>query len=179
MNKLTLRLIALALFTLCAVFTTSLAQAQTPDYRTVYMVKDNASHDLSVNGSGDYHYSTNQTPWAYIKLALTELNVAAPLHVLWSWSNIDNPLVNETEIQNFTLSATDKEIWTPAPGAWWAANGGHGKWSVDVGWLNNHGSLGTSTADFTVTPEPISTALFLFGGVPMALGLLRRKNKTA
>ena len=150
------------------------------DYNTAYMVTDNNSLTLSVDGIGDYSYTPSQTPWVYLKLKLSELNLAAPLNILWSWSNFSTPSINETKLEHISLTGlgTDKEVWSAAPEPWWSANGGTGKWTVDVAWLNAHGAYGTSTANFNVTPEPLSSALLLFGGVPLAAALLRKK-KTA
>ncbi|MCB9772126.1 MAG: PEP-CTERM sorting domain-containing protein [Candidatus Omnitrophica bacterium] len=154
------------------------AKAEALDYNTAYMVTDNNSLTLSVDGSGDYSYTTNQTPWVYLKLKLSELNLTAPLNVLWSWSSFSNTSINETKLEHISLAglSTDKEVWSAAPEPWWSANGGTGKWTVDVAWLNAHGAYGTSTANFNVTPEPLSSALLLFGGVPLAAALLRKKK---
>lgn len=153
------------------------AQADTLDYNTAYMVTGDNSHTLS--GTVDnYEYTTTQTPWVYLKLKLSELNLTAPLHLLWSWSKFADSTINETKLENISLSGLpgDKEIWSSAPQPWWSNNGGHGKWTVDVAWLNHRGALGTSSANFNVTPEPISSALFLFGGAPLAAALLRKKK---
>lgn len=171
--KFALPLAVLLLLTVKAQATTTL------DYNTVYMVTGENSQTLS--GTVDnYQYHANQTPWAYLKLRLSDLNLTAPLHLLWSWSNFDNSAINETKLEHISLSGLndDKEVWSEAPQPWWANNGGHGKWTVDMAWLNHKGTLGTSTTDFNVTPEPISSALFLLGGLPLAGALLRRQKNS-
>ncbi len=150
------------------------------DYNQAYMVTDNNSTTLADYNSitNEYHYNNGQTPWVYLKLKLADLNLAAPLKVLWSWSSFTDPYDTQNQYNEYNLAglSTDKELWSATPEPWWSAQSNHGKWTVDVAWLNAQGSLGTSTATFNVTPEPISSALFLFGGVPMAAALLRKKK---
>lgn len=169
--KFVFPLLALSILTLNAEATPTL------DYDTVYMVT--AANSQTLSGTvGNYQYHANQTPWAYIKLKLSDLNINAPLHLLWSWSNFDNSIINETKLEHISLAGLsgDKEIWSSAPQPWWANNSGHGKWTVDLAWLNHKGAMGTSSANFNVTPEPVSSALFLLGGTPLAAALLRRKR---
>ena len=167
------------IFTLpLAILSFSIVQAQAAlDYNTAYMVTANNSTTLS-GTVNNYQYAPNQTPWVYLKLKLSDLNLTAPLHVLWSWSSFTDSSINETKLEHISLAglSTDKELWSSAPEPWWSNNSQHGKWSVDIAWLNHQGALGTSTVDFNVTPEPISGALFLFGGVPLAAALLRKKK---
>ncbi len=155
-------------------------KAHALDTDTAYMVTGNGSTTLSNYNSitNEYNYHTTETPWVYLKLKLSELNVAAPLKLMWSWSSFNNPSNTETKLTQLNLAglSSDKEIWSSAPEPWWSTNGGHGKWTVDVAWLNAKGAMGTSTATFNVTPEPISSALFLFGGLPVAAALLRKKK---
>lgn len=157
-------------------------KAHALDYDKAYMVTGSGSTTLSNYNSGtdEYTYSLTQKPWVYLKLKFDELNLSAPLHVLWSWTSFSNPSNNETKLETFTLTGLggDKEVWSAAPEPWWTNNGGQGKWTVDLAWLNFPGSLGTSSATFNVTPEPVSSALFFFGGVPVAAALLRRKKTT-
>ena len=154
------------------------AQALNPD--TAYMVTGNGSTTLADYDAinNEYNYAPGDLPWVYLKLQLSDLNLNAPLKLMWSWSNFTDPNNTETQFEQFILTGltSDKEIWKAAPQPWWDNNGGPGKWTVDVAWLNAQGARGTSTATFNVTPEPISSALFLFGGLPVAAALLRKKK---
>ncbi|MHA1558849.1 MAG: PEP-CTERM sorting domain-containing protein [Alphaproteobacteria bacterium] len=51
-----------------------------------------------------------------------------------------------------------------------------GSWKVTTTW-ENAGYGGSEDLSFIVTPEPISTVLFLVGGLPLGASLLRKKFK--
>lgn len=176
MRKLFLKSI-LAVFALFLLTGNAHAQA----YGKAYMVTGNGSYTLSNYDAinDEYNYAQGETPYVYIKLKLSELKLTSPLKVLWSWSSFADPYNTEIQYQVFNINgqAGDKEIWSGAPEPWWTNNGGPGKWTVDIAWLNAQGALGTTTATFNVTPEPLSSALFLFGGVPVAAALLRKSKK--
>jgi len=75
-------------------------------------------------------------------------------------------------------SAGNFRIWE-APGQWDSIKQ-VGDWQVRAAWSANIDGEWTSnyirTADFTVTPEPISAVLFLLGGAGMAV-LRKSRNK--
>ncbi len=160
------------------IFSLFVTKAEALNYNTAYMVTADHSSTLSLDSHGEHSYASGQTPWVYLKLKLSDLNLNSPLHVLWSWSNYTDSSLNETKLQHFNLAGlpTDKEIWSVAPQPWWLTTGKPGKWTVDVAWLNSRGAMGTSTATFNVTPEPLSSALLFFGGLPLAAVLLRKKK---
>lgn len=149
-------------------------------YGQAYMVTGDNSYTLANYDpiSEEYNYGLGATPWVYLKLKLEDLHLSSPLKVLWSWSSYINPYDTAIHYEEFSLfgQAGDKEIWSSAPQPWWNTQYGPGKWTVDLAWLNAQGARGTSTATFNVTPEPLSSALFLFGGVPVAAALLRKKR---
>ncbi|MCB9772127.1 MAG: hypothetical protein H6754_06215 [Candidatus Omnitrophica bacterium] len=191
-------IVKLSILTICTFLLIS-AKAHALNYETAYMVRDNNSRILSLDAAGDYSYNAGETPWVYIKFQLADLAIDSPLHMLWVWSSNDDPDITESKVQSFSLSSlnTDKELWSSAPQPWWNNNGGPGQWHVDVNWFNVHGTNGISSANFTscpsggiagrvapcgpvgpvVTPEPLSTTLFLLGGVPL-LAAIRKKQKT-
>ena len=51
-----------------------------------------------------------------------------------------------------------------------------GEWEVNSNYFYTNGDTGFGTAGFTVTPEPLAMTLFLVGGAPIAVGLLRRRK---
>lgn len=192
MNKITLKL---CLLTLCGMLFFA-SKASALDYETAYMVRDNNSHVLSLDASNNYSYFAGETPWVYIKFKLENLATNSPLHMHWVWSSNDDPNITETVNQklNITGLGTDKELWAAAPEPWWSNNGGPGSWHADINWFNVHGTNGISSADFiscpqggiigrqapcgpVVTPEPLSSTLFLLGAGPLA-AILRKKQKT-
>lgn len=150
------------------------------NYDQAYMVTGDNSTTLAEynNVTNEYRYHSSQTPWVYLKLKLADLNLASPLKVLWSWSSFTDPYDTQNQYKEYNLTglSADKELWSAVPQPWWSGQSTHGKWTVDLAWLNAQGAMGTSTATFNVTPEPISSALFLFGGLPVAAALLRKKK---
>lgn len=172
------------------------SKASALDYETAYMVRDNNSHTLSVDASNNYSYFAGETPWMYIKFKLDNLNLNAPLHLHWVWSSLTNPNITETQNEKITLTGlgADKEIWKSAPQPWWNNDGGPGTWHVDVNWFNVNGTNGISSADFiscgqggpidrqgacgpVVTPEPLSSTLFLLGGAPLIAAIRKRQKR--
>jgi hypothetical protein len=122
--------------------------------------------------------------------------------MLWVWSSLADPNITESrsQILNITGIGADKEVWSSAPEPWWSNEKGPGNWIVDVNWFNVHGTNGISSAEFNVTcdsggiagrasgngcggppvvPEPISTTLFLLGGVPMVGRIIQQRFKKA
>lgn len=191
-------ILILMMFALPALLTFTKQAHASLDYNTAYMVRGDNSHVLSIDAFNNYVYNAGETPWLYLKLKYDDLAVSSPLHLHWVWSSSTNPDNTETLDQKFSLAGltTDKELWNPVPQPWWNNNGGSGLWHVDVNWFNVHGTNGYSSADFTVcgggglpsivpqkcgpvvTPEPVSSTLFLLGGIPLAAAI-RRKFKTA
>ncbi len=177
-------------------------KANALDYETPYMVRNDSSYSLSLDPSNNYSYNFGETPWVYIKFKLSELALSSPLHMQWVWSSLGDPNITETHIDKLNISGlgSDKEIWS-SPQPWWTNNGGPGTWQVNVNWVNVHGTTNISSVDFTscpqegipsiisrqapcgpvgepvVTPEPLSSALFLLGGAPV-ITALRKKQKS-
>ncbi len=58
----------------------------------------------------------------------------------------------------------------------WDSNKSQGIWQIDTDLSFGETAGHSAPTSFTVTPEPISTALFLIGGAPIALSLYRRRK---
>lgn len=58
----------------------------------------------------------------------------------------------------------------------WSSIRATGVWNIDANYSYSGGS-GTGSTTFTVTPEPLSSALFLFGGLVLAAGYRKKKTK--
>ncbi len=171
------------------------SQASALNYETAYMTRANNNHVLSLDADGHYSYNAGEKPWVYIKFKYENLALGSPLHMHWVWSSLTDPNNTETHDEKISLTGLsgDKELWRSAPEPWWTTNGGAGQWHVDVNWFNVHGTNGISSADFTVcsggivsrtgpcgpvvTPEPLSTTLFLLGGAPL-IAAIRKRQKT-
>jgi len=73
-----------------------------------------------------------------------------------------------------TGSTPDRDRWVNLTN--WATVKKVGEWEVNSNYFYTSGTTGFGTANFTVTPEPMSALLFLTGGVALAAGLRGRKN---
>lgn len=195
MFKTTIKLALLTIFA-SVLF---ISKAFALDYETAYMVRDNNSRILSTDASNQYSYFAGETPWVYVKFKLEDLNTNSPLHLHWVWSSLSDPNNTETQNQKITIAGlgADKEIWSSAPQPWWTTDGGPGTWHVDVNWFNVDGTNGISSANFTscdsggilgrqsatcgpvVTPEPLSSTLFLLGGAPLIAAIRKRQKSVS
>ena len=51
-----------------------------------------------------------------------------------------------------------------------------GGWEVNSNYFYPAGTTGFASASFTVTPEPLAMTLFLIGGAPIAVSLIRKRK---
>lgn len=108
-------------------------------------------------------FSLSETPWLYLHLPDAGLNVVA------SWWQ--SPSLTYTFAG--TSPSTAQDIWiSPSD---WATIKTTGIWNVNAGYSYATGETGARSASFTVTPEPISSALFLLGGGALALRTYRKR----
>ncbi len=131
-------------------------------------------------------FGWNETPFAFIGFDVIDLNPRGPLELTWSWyfdKDINNEIFVASESQRITSFGTGPSlnIWN-APDDWDTLKQ-LGDWKTTITWenrvLGGRGGWGSSIINYTVTPEPASSLLFLFGGATMALRYYRRKRKSA
>ena len=115
-------------------------------------------------------FGRDETPWLYLKLP--ESPFGGPwgdLNITFSfWHDPDNTVY----FQSGGFSA-DRENWISLPN--WNTIRMTGEWDVSASYIGLSG-IGSGSTSFTVTPEPVSTILFLIGSMPVALELYRRKR---
>jgi len=58
----------------------------------------------------------------------------------------------------------------------WATIKKVGEWEVTSNYFYNNGNTGFASANFIVTPEPLAMTLFLIGGAPIAVSLIRKRK---
>jgi hypothetical protein len=135
------------------------------------------------NGDGIYDlYSGDvaDTPYLYLKVDGLQTGEALTLRSFWEDNNPSGSLVYYSALGSFT---TSDEIWialtSPYSTFEWsdAGVGKVGDWTVRSNFFTSMGDTATFTQNLTVTPEPLSTALFIFGGMPLAAGLMRKRRR--
>ena len=109
-------------------------------------------------------FGLNETPFLYMKLPDDKVNFASSF-----WHAPDSMVYFASQGPGSTA-----ERWISLTS--WDTVKKVGDWSIDSNVFYSSGVTATSAASFTVTPEPLSTALFLVGGVPIALNLYRRRK---
>lgn len=135
-------------------------------FEEIFTTDSFESHTPKVN------FGWNETPWLYLNLPSADFNASASF-----W--------NDPEGESFLVSAfsNDDEYWLSLDNGWdssgapvnWSEVRRMGQWNVYASFLYATGGSGTGATNFTVTPEPISSILFLIGGAALAT---RRYYKT-
>ncbi len=69
---------------------------------------------------------------------------------------------------------TDQDVWFSLSN--WTTARELGEWGVTAGFLSAQGSSGSGQTSFTVTPEPMSSVLFVVGVLTLAATTRRKKN---
>lgn len=129
------------------------SQAQASFFEKFYTVSSSGS----TVEQNDFSYDTD-TPFLYVKLSDPGLSFKA------AWWN------DETGDSYFTSEGpnSDQESWLTLSN--WHSVKEHGLWTVNGSFLYSGVPLdaGSAQYQFTVSPEPISSALFLVGGLALA-----------
>jgi hypothetical protein len=150
----------------------------------VVLVTNTAFADFNVfmvsseRGTEKYTFDWNETPWLYLSLPYSGLNVTASW---WEAPVLDGNLFY------FVGSgpSSNQEIWLSLdsgvdafgnPIDWFDVRQ-IGEWHITVGYFYADGSLGTASTRFTVTPEPIGSILFITGGATLAIKYYLRRRK--
>ena len=128
-----------------------------------------------INGNVKTEFGWNETPWLHLHLSPVE-----------AWT-VSGSFWNSPSDEYF-LTKTDsvvKDIWvsldsgedSAGNSVSWNSVREMGEWDIDGAYAIAGVEQGTYSLDFTVTPEPVSSILFLVGGVSLAAVRLRRRKK--
>jgi len=123
--------------------------------------------------TGQDVFSLDETPWLYLKVP--ESQFSGPLADLnFTFSFFESPVDTKYLATGLSLN---RETWVSLP-AWNSIpnSAKHGEWNVYANFVGTAG-VGYGSTQFTVNPEPISMILFLFGGMPLAASLYRKKKQ--
>ena len=126
-------------------------------------------------------FGWDETPFMFMQFDVDDLNVKRSLHLNWVWWQ-DGEWPVSLEFDKLTdFSGDSLNIWQAPKN--WDNHREIGEWNVRATWWNpsfcsDKGGWGTSKVNFTVTPEPLSSILFLIGGTALvARRYLKRKKK--
>jgi hypothetical protein len=147
--------LSLAAALILSAFASNPAFAAWDRFEAIYMTDNATSTTPKLNQT----FGWNETPYLYVKLRGGADNLATYWWTIGDWPN------NIQVVQGHS----DDEFYVNI--ANWHTPGikKSGKWQVYTAGFYNDGSMyQESSAFFTVTPEPVSAALFLLGGVALA-----------
>ncbi len=126
-------------------------------------------------------FDWGETPFAYIGFDVININTRGPLELTWSWY-FDTDLFNAVASESQRISHFDDpflDIWNSLDD--WDNYAQVGNWKTVINWENpvllSKGGWDSQTVNFTVTPEPVSSVLFLIGGATLAVRHYRKKRK--
>lgn len=154
MNKKIIRGLVVFLF-LASVWANSVFA----DFDAIYMT------DSSGSFISQTIFDWGDTPWLYLKLPESGLNVTQ--------SNWKDPDSNYYFIGSDP--GTEQEIWLSLND--WDSIKRTGLWEAEAVYSYASGSFSSGSTSFTVSPEPISSILFVTGGATLAVRHYRKKKK--
>lgn len=138
---------------------------------TIFTHNASASFDeyKIVGSSGSFVEKTvfgfDETPYLYMRLPANGKSFTGSF-----WRN---PAASAFYAST-TGSTTDRNRWITLTD--WATVKKVGEWEVNSNYFYTTGETGFGTTSFTVTPEPLAMTLFLIGGAPIAVSLIRKKK---
>ena len=120
-------------------------------------------------------FGWDETPWIHIQFDGSDLNTNKPLVMKWKWWHEDGESVFKLKETFNTLPETGYlDIWNSPDN--WNSHRKSGRWFAKVKWNNRSAGNGIKTITTTViTPEPVSSVLFLTGG---AVFVIRQRYRS-
>lgn len=110
-------------------------------------------------------FALDETPWLYLQLPQAGTSFTNSF-----WHAPDSTLYGAHQ-----WYSTDTEKWMKLED--WDTAKQVGYWEVAANAFYSNGVTTTAWTGFTVTPEPLATALFIIGGVPIALSIYQKRKK--
>ena len=140
--------------------------AEIIDIGTIYMV-DSYGSTVQQN-----FFDLGATPWVYFELPSGAGSQNIAIQTSWNYDG---------ELQDFFSMVVQKgttEVWYSADD--WDSMQALGTWCVVAQYdANSPFTSGKGTAKFTVTPEPVSSVLFLAGSATLGFRHFRKKRMNA
>lgn len=180
-----LKRILFALFVVAVSLSVMSASAEASifkDYASIYMT---ASENDTTEVTGDFAWDTK--PWVYIQLKDTTLSSVGSSLTASKWTWDDPASKRDPSYLQMEYSQRDNNLWISFSDSQWNSIKKAGFWDVDAASLFHpegsrnlillQGSTGFRVAGPITTPEPVSAALFLIGGVALSTRRFFKKKK--
>lgn len=110
-------------------------------------------------------FNWNETPWLYVKLPLQKLNATS---AFWEGPLGSYYFTNSMGFGQKRWFSLDSGIDSNGNPVAWGDVKKLGAWNINAGYFYAGGGSGEGTTSFTVTPEPVSSILFIAGGAVLA-----------
>ena len=124
-------------------------------------------------------FGWDEKPFAFIQFDVDDPNTNLPLFVGWKWKFMGkgHPFWEFEKVTTF--SDVPLNIWDSLDN--WDSYKKVGEWKVKTTWWNptlwsGKEGWGRHKVNFTVTPEPVSSVLFLIGGAFLATFRYRKRH---
>ncbi len=112
-------------------------------------------------------FDWHEQPWLFVRVP--ESDPSDQLRVDWSWwHSPDSDITQSFDTTTDTVAWLTLDDWDSAKRA--------GDWQVNAAYFYTGGERGGGSTSFTVTPEPVSSVLFLLGGLSL-FGFEYKKRK--
>jgi hypothetical protein len=121
-------------------------------------------------------FGWEEVPYAFIQFDVEDLNTKKPLTVWWKWKHENGKWYTFQWDSTTDFPHEKLNIWY-SPEEWDEVKE-IGTWTVQATWRNPGSGGGMMKTDFTVTPEPLSSVLFVTGGTLLVARVLRKKVKS-
>lgn len=146
-----------------------------------------------ISSQNNFNYDDAISTW----FSFSNVNSVSPIELQWTWTHLDGAATPgvTTKTYYFTYDEEDPylsfskraagniEGGTQSFENWWQSTGRKvGDWNVNLAWKNGDIDWQTnehSSFNFKVAPEPVSSVLFLVGGLAMGGRALKRKFSIA
>lgn len=163
----------LAVILISVLFFASAASASLERTDGPYMT----DNDTVIPTASQIEFDFDETPFAFIQLTPVGLfkgNIA----MTWTWEYAGTPFTSDTQT---IFSPTSAVNLFHAYSGWETVKmDRYGEWKVTTNWVSSGGSgnlVNTFTLKDPIVPEPVSSALFLVGGLALASKRFLKKKK--
>ena len=108
-------------------------------------------------------FGWDEKPYAFIQFAIDNLNKEYPIEMVWAWYSGEMWEWVSWEYEVITNFPEEGKLnlWNSLDN--WEIHKKIGEWIMEVNWWNGEKREGGISLGFTVTPEPVSSVLFLLG----------------
>ena len=156
--------LAVFIFSLAVLAGSAFAKVSITDLYTVGSSGDTTLQDT---------FTWNEIPWLYFAVSGSNMNGT---YTAESWWNDPGSPPTQYDVSG-TYGKGTTQVWLSL--ADWNSAKKMGLWTVDAKYSKSKSNSDTANTSFTVTPEPISSILFLTGGATLGFRRFWKKRMSA